>query len=355
MKYLGIALVAAVAAFLLSPLLLHEPAAPAPRPGRDLESRFPAQTSDFKRPAAEDPRWREKRGHAFSLEGRDESDPDSDPRWRRILAGRPKLRPAPKACAKCHGVSRPIGCPDCHDPESAVRTVACSECHREYYLAPALAFPTGRTMDEIETFYTAAGHRDWENAETGAAVLLPQHPQSEMYSRGVHARGGASCPDCHMPSVRRGALRVTEHNARSTLQQIGPACLACHRESEEEMRQRVALIQRRTEDLLNRAEDALVALIDEIHAARARGVRESQLAPALAMQTKAQWRAAFVAADKSKGFHAPQEAARILAEAIDYARQGQLIADRSLAVAARELHETATFHGVPHGPAAHQR
>ena len=32
----------------------------------------------------------------------------------------------------------------------------------------------------------------------------------------------------------------------------------------------------------------------------------------------------FVEAENSMGFHAPQEAARILGEAIDYARQGQL-------------------------------
>ena len=34
----------------------------------------------------------------------------------------------------------------------------------------------------------------------------------------------------------------------------------------------------------------------------------------------------FVAAENSMGFHAPQEAARILGEAIDYARQGQISA-----------------------------
>ncbi len=43
------------------------------------------------------------------------------------------------------------------------------------------------------------------------------------------------------------------------------------------------------------------------------------------MQRKAQWRLDFVSAENSMGFHAPQEAARILAEAIDYARQGQLL------------------------------
>ena len=42
------------------------------------------------------------------------------------------------------------------------------------------------------------------------------------------------------------------------------------------------------------------------------------------MQRKAQWRLDFVYAENSMGFHASQEAARILAESIDYARQGQL-------------------------------
>jgi nitrite reductase (cytochrome c-552) len=32
----------------------------------------------------------------------------------------------------------------------------------------------------------------------------------------------------------------------------------------------------------------------------------------------------FVEAENSTGFHAPQEAERLLAESIDYARQGQL-------------------------------
>jgi nitrite reductase (cytochrome c-552) len=41
-------------------------------------------------------------------------------------------------------------------------------------------------------------------------------------------------------------------------------------------------------------------------------------------QRKAQWRLDFIAAENSLGFHADQEAARILGEAIDYARQGQL-------------------------------
>jgi nitrite reductase (cytochrome c-552) len=75
---------------------------------------------------------------------------------------------------------------------------------------------------------------------------------------------------------------------------------------------------------MDRAEDALVALIDDVVAAKAAGVAEAELAAALELQRKAQWRVDFVNAENSMGFHAPQEAARILGEAIDYARQGQL-------------------------------
>jgi cytochrome c nitrite reductase small subunit len=47
------------------------------------------------------------------------------------------------------------------------------------------------------------------------------------------------------------------------------------------------------------------------------------LKPVFEYQGKAQWRLDFVNAENSMGFHAPQEAARILAGSIDFARQGQ--------------------------------
>ena len=58
----------------------------------------------------------------------------------------------------------------------------------------------------------------------------------------------------------------------------------------------------------------------------------------LALQRKAQWRLDFVAAENSMGFHAPQETARVLAESIDYARQGQLAA-KMLAMPAVPAHK----------------
>jgi nitrite reductase (cytochrome c-552) len=71
---------------------------------------------------------------------------------------------------------------------------------------------------------------------------------------------------------------------------------------------------------------ALTDMLDAINLARANGATSGQLGPAYALQRKAQWRLDFVAAENSMGFHAPQETARVLAEAIDYARQGQLAA-----------------------------
>jgi formate-dependent nitrite reductase cytochrome c552 subunit len=48
------------------------------------------------------------------------------------------------------------------------------------------------------------------------------------------------------------------------------------------------------------------------------------LQPARELQRKAQWRVDFVNAKNSMGFHAPQETARVLGEAVDMARQGQI-------------------------------
>ena len=89
-------------------------------------------------------------------------------------------------------------------------------------------------------------------------------------------------------------------------------------------RSRVDIIQERNHDLLLRAEDAVVDLIGAIAAAQASGAKDAQLQAARELQRSAQWRVDFVSSENSMGFHAPQEAARILGEAVDLARRGQL-------------------------------
>jgi len=216
-----------------------------------------------------------------------------------------------------------------------LRSMVCGQCHVEYYCGPktTLFFPwnKGLKVEQIEATYNetkfADGHRffDFAHAKTGAEVLKAQHPEFEMWSQGVHARSGVSCADCHMPYVREGAMKISDHHVRSPLLDITRSCQTCHRFPEEELKARVEIIQDRTHALMLRAEDALVALIKATEEAKKKGLTAEQLAPVYEMQRKAQWRVDFINAENSMGFHAPQEAARILGEAIDYGRQGELL------------------------------
>ncbi len=75
---------------------------------------------------------------------------------------------------------------------------------------------------------------------------------------------------------------------------------------------------------MERAEIAAVDLIEAIEEAAQNGVTEEYLGDARNLHRRAQWRLDWVNAENSMGFHAPQETARILGEAIDFARQGQV-------------------------------
>ena len=215
-----------------------------------------------------------------------------------------------------------------------MRSFVCGQCHVEYYCGPktTLFYPwnNGLKVEQIEKYYDdykfADGHRffDWKHAATGTEVLKAQHPEFELWSQGIHARSGVACADCHMPYKREGAIKISDHWVRSPLLNVANACQVCHHFPEAELKARVATIQDRNHALLLRAEDATVALIESVAKAKAAGATDEQLAAARKLQRKAQWRMDFINAENSMGFHAPQEAARILGEAIDFARQGQI-------------------------------
>lgn len=216
-----------------------------------------------------------------------------------------------------------------------MRSMVCAQCHNEYYFKGTGKLVThpwdnGLRVEQIEAYYDKVGYKDWTHQETGADVLKAQHPEFEMWSQGIHARSGVSCADCHMPYQREGAIKVSNHHVRSPMLNVAAACQSCHRIPETELRARVELIQDRNRALLSRGQDAIMALLDGVIHAKEAGVPDEQLANARALQRKAQWRLDFVYAENSMGFHASQEAARILAEAIDYARQGQVEAQSIL-------------------------
>jgi len=315
--------------------------------------------------------YNEERGHFFAL--------TDQKMTRRVLEF-----DQPGACANCHSGKAPalireMGweafnktpykelspklrhgsvCADCHDPKTMelvitrpafkkamaaagvdlakatrqdMRTYVCAQCHVEYYFYgenKELTFPwaKGRTIEAIEACYDENGHVDWVNAETGAAMLKVQHPEFETWGTGLHAKSGVACADCHMPYVRAGSVKVSDHWIRSPLTNIAAACQACHPRPEEELKSRVKDIQDKTAGLLRKTETALLAAMDAIIKAKAAGVPDERLSASRALIRRGQLRWDFVFSENGTGFHSPQEAARVLAEAIDFARQAELAA-----------------------------
>jgi len=260
-------------------------------------------------------------------------------------------------------VDHPVACIDCHDPETMqlrvtrpgflegmrarkaaegvqdydvnrdatrqeMRAFVCGQCHVEYYFKgpeKRLVYPwkNGLKVDEILAYYDEEGFKDWEHKETGAPVLKAQHPEFEMWNQGIHARSGVACADCHMPYTRVGALKISDHHVRSPVLNINNACQTCHKWPEEELKARIETIQERTFQMRGMAMDALIALIADIKKAQTSGMPADRLKQARDYQRKAQFFLDFIEAENSMGFHAPQEAGRVLAQSIDYSRKGQ--------------------------------
>jgi len=317
--------------------------------------------------------YNEERGHFYALIDQKQTK-------------RQEVVQQPGACANCHAAEAPLliaelgwetfnrtpykeladrlhlgtSCHDCHDPKTMnlritrpafinamqargidvtqatrqeMRTYVCAQCHVEYYFLgdnKILTFPwsQGYTIDDIQAHYDKYGFKDWTHQEAGAPMIKIQHPEFEMFTTSIHYRSGVSCADCHMPYIREGAVKISDHWLRSPLTNINKACQTCHRQTEQELIDRVALIQDRTAELLRRTEAALVAAIDAIVAAQQAGASDADLALARQLHREASMRWDFVFSENSTGFHSPQEAARVLATAIDLARQAQLEAER---------------------------
>lgn len=210
-----------------------------------------------------------------------------------------------------------------------MRSYVCGQCHVTYYFQPPnkrLTFPwtKGLRVEDIIGVEDQSKINEWTHPDSGAQLIKPRHPEFEMWNQGVHAHSGVACADCHMPYMRQGGLKISDHQVNSPLLKINRSCQTCHHFPEEELKARVEDIQDRFFDLRNTALDALVDLIADIKAEKTKGATDAQLIQARDYQRKGQFMIDFVMSENSMGFHAPQEATRILGDAINLCRLGQL-------------------------------
>jgi nitrite reductase (cytochrome c-552) len=260
-------------------------------------------------------------------------------------------------------IAHPIGCLDCHDPKTMnlkitrpalkeaferqgkditkathqeMRTLVCAQCHVEYYFQGKgnyLTFPwdQGKSVEEAEAYFDEINFSDWQHQLSKTPMLKAQHPDYELWEKGIHAQRGVACADCHMPYRTEGGIKFTDHKIQSPLANIANSCQVCHREDEETLRQSVFERQDKIREIRINAEDALVKAHIEAKAAWDAGATEEEMKPVLQLIRHAQWRWDYTAASHGASFHAPLEVARILGTSVEKAQEARLLLARVLA------------------------
>ncbi|MBU0561460.1 MAG: ammonia-forming cytochrome c nitrite reductase [Bacteroidetes bacterium] len=265
---------------------------------------------------------------------------------------------------KGHEVVNPIGCKDCHDPETMnlqisrpalieaferqgkkmedfsrqeMKSLVCAQCHVEYYFnknvvegSPYLTFPwdNGFSAEAMEKYFDEINFSDWTHKLSRAPMLKAQHPDYELFMTGVHAERGVSCADCHMPYKSEGGVKFTDHHVQSPLNNVANSCQVCHREETATLVNDVYDRQDRVLELRKLAESAITKAHLEAKLAWDSGASENEMKPILTLIRHAQWRWDWVAAANGLGFHSPTEAMRVVGTSIQKAEEAR----RELAV-----------------------
>ncbi|MDX8359492.1 ammonia-forming cytochrome c nitrite reductase subunit c552 [Cytobacillus sp. IB215316] len=263
----------------------------------------------------------------------------------------------------------PIGCSDCHDPETMelrvtrpmfatameargvdisnptkneMRTYVCAQCHVEYYFEPekkAVTFPwtNGLKPEEMYEYYDTIAKdsgfaQDWIHTVSGAPMLKAQHPEFEIWSEGPHGIAEVSCSDCHMPYERSdGKKKITSHQWTSPLKTVEQSCRTCHADkTEQELIDRVEGIQDAHMENLHKAEEISIDAHYYINKMITTGAPESKIEEAQQLVRKGQWLFDIVAAENSAGFHDPQGAMDSMKKSTEALNEAIIIATEEL-------------------------
>jgi nitrite reductase (cytochrome c-552) len=265
-------------------------------------------------------------------------------------------------------IVNPVGCADCHNNETMqltvtrdylkraldaegsapfaeathqdMRTLVCVQCHAEYYFKPTkwtdangtektakvVTFPwdNGLSAEAIEQYYDAREFVDWTHKLSKTKMLKAQHPGYETFKTGVHGQNNLACADCHMPYVREGGVKYSNHQVGSPLNDIANTCLNCHGGTETEFKAMVTRKLERKTELSKMAMDVLAKAHLEAAKAWQLGATEEEMKAAQMDIRHGQWRWDFAIAAHGSFFHAPEETLRILGSAINKGQDARL-------------------------------
>ena len=265
-------------------------------------------------------------------------------------------------------IVNPIGCADCHDNKTMkltvhrdylkraldaegsepyadashqdMRTLVCAQCHVEYYfkktawtdpdgkeqtaMVVTLPWNDGLSAEEMEVYYDNRDFVDWTHKLSKTPMLKAQHPGYETFKTGIHGQNNLSCADCHMPYVREGGVKYSNHQVGSPLDDIANTCLNCHSGTEKEFTDRVARKLERKNELAQNAMDVLAKAHLEAAKAWELGATEEEMKAALMDIRHGQWRWDYSVAAHGAFFHAPEEILRTLAGAINKGQDARL-------------------------------
>jgi len=266
-------------------------------------------------------------------------------------------------------VINPIGCADCHSPETMklnitrpalieafeamgkdinqashqeMRSLVCAQCHVEYYFdkkkpggenANYLTFPwkDGMTVEDMEAYYDAIDFSDWVHPLSKAPMLKAQHPDYELYSMGVHSKRGVSCADCHMPYSSEGGQKFTNHHIGSPLSNVENSCFVCHREKLDALVTDVYERQRKVKEGTSKLQREIAMAHIEAAKALELGATEAQMKSIQKGIRHAQWRWDYSVASHGAAFHAPLETSRVVTSASSIIQDTRLKLARLLA------------------------
>ena len=224
-----------------------------------------------------------------------------------------------------------------------MRSVVCAQCHVTYNInknaemqSVGIIFPWQNSKwggISIEDIIKRIAHDDslkeWKQTVSGFMLAYIRHPEFDLFSnKSVHWKAGAACADCHMPYTKVGVRKVSDHRVMSPLKNDMKACMQCHTETADWLKEQVVAIQDRTASLQIRAGNATATaakLLETVHKARDAGkpIDKALYDKAKEFYEEAFYRSLFIGAENSMGFHNPTEAMRVLGDSVAFAAKAE--------------------------------